>query len=409
MDKTQKITMLASIILVGFVFGVFFHYILGFYLKAPAPFNNFLYPPHAFLCDFKGAFPYIKDFKPYNSVSMWVIYFPLTYIITIPFAFIKNLFLSYLVYISGFLAYFTFMNIKSFKCENLTKLQNFQNIFIITLMSYPFLSLLDKGNFDMFLFILLGFFAYTFNAGKYKPAAILLAVANAIKPFSILFLILFLIKKKYKECFLSIFLSAILVIGGFMIFPDNFFSQIINLLKTLTLFKMTYAVVNTNDYGMGYASSLFMVLKLIFCKITATPIIQPINLVQIYDKLSFLITLITIFFVCREKTFWKQLTLLVCNFLLLPYVTYDYKLVFLFIPVWLFVNSEEKTRFDLIYLILFALLFIPKNIVITLPELSNTATTWFSLSMVINPLIMTFLSLLIIYEQFYGKKEKKSL
>ena len=93
-------------------------------------------------------------------------------------------------------------------------------------------------------------------------------------------------------------------------------------------------------------------------------------------------------------------TLLFLYILSIPYLVNDYKLLFLFIPVWFFVNSKEKSKFDLIYTILFAFLFIPKNIIIDL-----NPTDYFSISILINPIIMILLWGLIIFEQYKVKEE----
>lgn len=408
MDKEKKINLLTTIILIGFVFGIIYHYIWKFYFGSYQALSTFLFPTNGSFCDFWGSFEYIKDLKPYQGdAGLWVTYFPVAYIFTIPFAFIKNLMISYLIYIMPFISYLIYMNIKNFNCKTFSKIQNFQNIFILTFMTYPFLYSLDKGNFDMFMFVILGLFVYAFKKEKYLLAAILLTIENSIKPFTFLFLVLFLIKKRYKEFFLSLILTIILILGGFLIFPDNYLSQVINFLATMMFFKDRYALNIKEDFGMYYASSLFMVLKLIFCKLTLKPIISTVLLTKIYDCFCYVITAVTIFFVCIEKTYWKQLTLLICNFLLLPYITYDYKLMFLLIPIWLFVNTKEKTKFDLAYTICFALLFIPKHILIMQPQLSPTMAKYFSLSIIINPVIMIILTLLIIYERLCirGKSE----
>lgn len=404
MEKSQKVLLLSSIILVGFTIGVIYHYILGFYLHAGEPYNSFLYPPSMAFCDIFGILPYIEDFKPYQDITLWVVYFPLTYIFMLPFAFIKSKILAYWLYISGFIIYLIFMDCKAFYCKNLNKLENFQNIFIITAMSYPVLYNLDKGNFDMYLFIIFGLCVYAFKSEKYFISSVLLAIANAIKPFTILFLILFLLKKKYKEFFLSVILMTLLIIGGFMIFPDNFFNQIIIFIKNIALFKAVYAL--GSSIGIGFSSSLFMPLKVIALHFSTSPSFIA-NFVKLYDYACWVITGITIFFIWKEKVLWKQLTLIICNFLLLPYCTYDYKFIFLFIPIWLFVNEEKKSKFDLAYIILFALLFIPKSIIINFPAISLTESNWVSLSVIINPIIMIMLSLLIIYEQFYKKRDLK--
>lgn len=403
MEKSNKVTLFSSIILIGFTFGVIYHYILAYYMHYGEPFTSFLYQPSWAFCDFFDILSRIKDFKPYQEVTLWIVYFPLAYILMFPFSLIKNSVFSYILYSSGFVLYWVFMSIKCFFCKNLTKIQNVQNIFIIIVLSYPFLNIMDKGNFDMFLFVMMGFWAYTFKDEKYTLSAVILAIINAIKPFSILFLFLYLFKKKYKEFLLSIILSILFVIGGFMIFSNGFFNQINIFLKSLTLFKLIYAIKPV--IRIECSSSLFIPVKAIFLHFsTSTPGV--INFIKIYDKVCYIITAFTLFFVWKEKVFWKQLTLLICNFLLLPYITYDYKLMFLFIPLWLFINETEKFKFDLAYIICFSLLFIPKNIIIILNTIHNNSDNWFPISAIINPLILITLSLLIIYEQYENKKEK---
>lgn len=405
MEKSSKIAVISTILLIGFVFGVFFHYILGFYFGLKDPFNTFLYGPSSAFCDFRELLPFITNFAPYSTPSVWINYFPLAYILLFPFTLIKNPLLAYLIFISGFLTFWIFTNIKIFSCKEMGKIHNFRNIFIISTMCYPVLFVLDRGNFDMYLFIILALSVYAFKSEKYILSAFLLAVENAIKPFPILFLFLFLFKKRYKEFFLSLILTGILVIGGFLVLKGDFFDQIVVLLKSLALFKSAYVIENYNNYGMSHDVSLFFMLKLIFCKSTPQAIISTALLTKLYNFLSVLIIGITLFFTYKEKTFWKQVTLLTCTMLMLPYVVADYKLIFLIIPLWLFISSKEKTRFDLAYAVLFSLLLIPKNIIVITHLTSITASPFFSLAIIINPLILLSLFGLIIFEQLLPKSK----
>lgn len=403
MEKKDKIALFSIITLVGFAFGVIYHYILAFYIHKIGVYESFLYPKEFAFCDFFTILGFIKDLNPYKDAGLWAVYFPLNYIFMLPFAFIKNKILSFFIYISGFLAYWITMNIKMFSCKNLTKIQNVQNIFILTFLSYPVLYCLDKGNFDMYLFVLLGFWTFAFQRGQYKLSAVLLALINAMKPFTVYFLLLYLMKKRYKECALSILLTAFLIIGGFVIIPNNPFQELTMFIENIIFYKQVYT--HSVNVGMAYVSSLYFPLKVLFLHFMFTA--KSVGVFNfVYDIFCQIITIVTLIFVWREKIFWKQLTLLICNFLLLPYCTYDYKLIFLFIPIWLFVNSEEKTKFDFYYLILFAFLLIPKNIIITFPYIHNGGENWLSLSAIMNPIIMILLSLLIIQEQFYEKRVK---
>lgn len=426
MNKENKVLILSNIILVGFLTAVVFHYIMGFYIGFRAPFNSFLYPAYKSFCDFMEILPFVKDFAPYKFVTPWIAYFPLCYIILFPFTLIKNIFVSYLIFISFFMTYLVHMNIKEFSVKSFTKLQNFQNIFIITCLSYPVLYSLDKGNFDLILFILLGLSVYCFKSEKYLLSAVLLALENAMKPFPAMFLFLFLYKKRYKEFLLSIILTGILIVGGFMALKGNFFDQIIVFLKDLGLAKGL--LNNSDNFGLTFTSSFYFPLKWLLCKVSSHPLLKTIVFTNFYNIFFIIMSVITIFFVGREKVFWKQITLLTLFMLMMPYLIYDHKLIFLFIPLWLFVNAKEKSKFDLIYTILFALLFIPKNLIILNspafhdPRLLDFLVggnvffehriywSFISVSVILNPLIMFAFFWLIIIDQIKNQKaETKEL
>lgn len=423
MEKENKINILALIILVGFAVGVVYHYILGFYFGMKAPFNSFVFPAYRAFCDFINILPYVKDFNPYQVVNPWIAYFPLCYIILFPFTLIKSKIIAYLIFLSIFLSFFIPMNIKMLYSKAYSKLQNFQNIFIITFLSYPVLYALDKGNFDLFLFIILAGFVYSFKKEKYMASAVFLALHNAMKPFPILFLLLFLFKKKYKEFFLSIILTILLVIGGFMVLNGNFFDKIVVFIKATCFMDLYY--YNYDNFGLDFTSSLFFPLKWLFCKIGNPPLLTTYTFIKCYNLFFKIMVLFIVFFTWREKVFWKQVTLLTSSMLLLPYLIYDHKLIFLFIPLWLFINSKEKSSFDLAYTILFALLFIPKDFIfINSVAFKNPMLLLFlaggndfiihhiywsfiSLSVILNPIIMLALFTLIIIDQFKKQKNKE--
>lgn len=405
MNKSEKVTLLSIIIVVGFVFAVIYHYILGGYMGLGSPDKSFLFYSPTVGEDFIGMLYIIRDLTPYDHMDCWINYFPLAYLAIYPLTFIKNAMASYLMCLFLFLSFLWGMNFKWLSCGDLTKIENFRNIFIFTLMSYPVLMVADRGNFDMFLFILFTAFIYSFKSEKYLLAAILIAIENACKPFSILFLFLFLFKKKYKEFFISLILTAFLVLGGFLVTKGHFFDQVTTFLLNLIDFKKQYILSNyANNYGMFGSSSLFMALKLLLTRTPHTPIIPLALLAEAYKYLNLFISVVILVFTFKEKIFWKQISLLTLQMLLLPYLTNDYKFIFLFAPIWLFLNSETKSKYDLIYTIFFGLLLIPKSMLIIMPV--SGIGYYYSLSLIINPIIMISLLGLMIFEQIKNKKQE---
>ncbi|MDD3435679.1 MAG: hypothetical protein PHC64_00850 [Candidatus Gastranaerophilales bacterium] len=396
MEKREKVLLLSSIILVGFVIGVIFHYILGFYFGLPEPYKTFLCNSDLIFVDFNNILYFLKNFAPYKEFpNIWINYFPLAYIILFPFTLIKNLVISHILFISIFLSFYIYMNIKFLKCKNLSNLENFQSIFIITFLTYPFLCLLISSNFDMFLFILITIFIYAFKEKKYLFATIMLAISNAIKPLFLIFTFLFLFEKKWKEFFLSLTLTVFFIIGGFFVLKGGFLNNIHAFIINLELFKQ-YFIDNTSSPILG-SSDFFLALKYALC--THNHFISISLLKKIYAFISFFTGIIILLFTLKEKIFWKKTALMIFYLLTMSFVILDYKLIFLFIPLWLFMNTKEKTNFDLIYIILFGLLFIPKKyILIGFFKIILCSKT-------LNPLIMLIFMGLIIFEQLKFKKE----
>lgn len=400
MEKSQKILLISTIVLVGFVVAVIFHYVLGFYMGLGYSFNTFLSEPNRAFDDFTAILPRIKEFAPYSLPANFQNYFPLAYIILMPFAYMQTPILAFVIFALGFIGFFLFFNIKSLKCENFGKIQNFKNIFIMTFLTYPFLCLMDRGNFDMGILVILTGFTYAFYKKNYKIVAILLGISNALKPYSFVFLILFLFEKKYKEFFGSIILSFLLILGGFFLFKGGLFNQL-SIMSQCYVYCENLFILNPTN-GFSNSSSLFMALKFIFCSFNNIISIQ--SLLEIYKYIVAVFTIGTIFFAWREKIFWKRFSILTLYMLIVPHLVFDYKLIFLFIPLWFFINAEEKSKFDKFYAILFALLLIPKRYIILFNAVHGFNLILFST--VINPLLMLSLAGLIIFERFNFRKIK---
>jgi hypothetical protein len=96
---------------------------------------------------------------------------------------------------------------------------------------------------------------------------------------------------------------------------------------------------------------------------------------------------------------WKQVALLIFSFNLLPYISADYKLIHIFIPMLLFINCEKESKFRLLSAILFGLLLIPKAYYHFSGIVSaESGAPDISISIIINPLIMLIFTIAIMYE-----------
>lgn len=387
MNKPDKVFLLSNIIIVGFFIAIIFHYFCANVFKEPFPFNTFLEKPSYFFSDIKYIIEYSADLKPYSPANPMINYFPLIYFFLYPFTFINNYLIVYCIFIAIFLYFMIRQNFKWFYCKEFSKEQNIQNIFILTFMAYPVIYILDRGNIDMLLIILFTSFIYCFSNKSFFKSSFFLAVLNAIKPYFLPFILILIYQKKWKELFLNLFLTVFFVISGFLLLHGNLYSQLAGFKTNLLLFKDIYLYKYL--YGVGTCSSLFQALKLIAYQ-NNFPHVH--SLVVFHGFIIFLATLNIIYFAWKEEVFWKRITLLTLYMSIFPYVIFDYKLLFLFVPLWLFVNTEEKSPFDLVYTILFGLLLIPKKHLIFFP--------FEYFSVIANPTIMLVFMGLIIFEQF---------
>jgi hypothetical protein len=102
-----------------------------------------------------------------------------------------------------------------------------------------------------------------------------------------------------------------------------------------------------------------------------------------------------------EKELWRKVALLALAMILLPQVSPDYKLMHVFIPLFLFINKPAAQRRDVLYTILFALLLIPKSYLrlAPFPEASS--------SLLLNPLIMLALAGVIVSEGIADARRRR--
>ncbi len=431
MEKIKKLNIITSIVLIGFITAVVYHYVLGTVFHLGYPHNTFLFalPFCDFYANYYGFFPE-PIFNPYLQFKQPSNYFPFAMLTLFLFRLIPYVF-SFLFFYAITINYFVFYIYKNIKNDLPPNLHSkvIISTIILSFLTYPFLLLTQVGNNDFLIFIFISLSVYFFIKEKYILSALLLSLPIAMKAFALILIPLFIMKKKYKEvfyCLASVFLltliSLILAEGGFM--PNIIWF----LSKHLPYYSQEYII---KDSGMVCNSSLFGVIKIIiytfndalkpsfislgsFIKL---PILTYYSNADIYDIVSkalkfylpvtALITLTTAVFVTVSKMeLWKKiLLLLICSVLFTP-VASDNKLINLFIPLCLFLNSQNKSKADILYAILFGLILIPKNY---LQFIIPTNCMHFDISVIINPIILLIMYLTVFIDEFYLRQKERSI
>jgi hypothetical protein len=397
MTKEKKIKIFLLIILTGFISSVFYHYILSNYLHKGIPYNTFLFLSNDQFKDFINV---------YHSRSS--VYFPFGNLIINLFCLIKPIELSLiffqLISVSAIFYYF-YKNL-----AERSKLDSITNSVIFCLFSFPILFLIDRANFESFVVIFLGLFIYLYQKGEVNYSVLPLSCAIAMKLFPAVFLVLLFSDRKYRQIGWTIFLVIILTLLSSWILYGGIIEYFSQLAHDTDFYQKFYVI---GDKGTDYGHSLFVLIKLIVLKFN--PVFDISFLLKPYAILVLILFfLISVYITLIEKSFWKKTALLVFAMCLLPYVSANYKLTYLFIPITFFINSNDtdnntalffknklylnKINVDYLYIFLFGLLIIPKNYRLFIDLYDGVY---------LDPIIMIMFSILILFSGLINIKYKR--
>jgi hypothetical protein len=360
MTKEKKTKIFIFIIIAGFISSVFYHYILANYLHKGMPINTFLFLSNDQFMDF------VNVYKAKSSV-----YFPFGNLIINFFCLIKPLNLSLLLFqfisISSVFYYF----FKSLQGK--FDIDSFTNSIIFCLFSFPVLFLIDRANFESFVFVFMGMFIYLYQKGEVNYSIIPLSLAISMKLFPIVFLVLLFSDRRYIQIIWTIILVVIATLASSLILNGSFSNYILQFSHDADFYQKAYVI---GDKGLDFGHSLFGLIKCAVLKIN--PGFDISILLKPYAILVLILFLfISLYVVLIERSLWKKAALLVFSMCLFPYVSANYKLIYLFIPIFIFINENnpdnqsyrlifkkftyKSITIDYIYIALFGLLVIPKN------------------------------------------------
>jgi hypothetical protein len=218
-----------------------------------------------------------------------------------------------------------------------------------------------------------------------------------MKIFPAVLLLLYLPKKKYRELVLSIGITALLTLGSLLLFKGGLKANI-NFLLHGSNFSFSTLVSFLGPGNMVQRGvTLFTFFKIIFLETGWIAKIDMAQFLSIYIKLAALSFIpLAAYVVFVEKILWRRVALLVFSMLLLPQISADYKLMHIYLPMFLFMISDDHSRLDIIYLLIFGLLMIPKDYAYYSHVASDAGASDISISVMINMTIMLLMSGLII-------------
>lgn len=401
----NKIKLVTAIVGGGMFLFLLYSFIVNNYFELGYPYNTFLSSKIDCFMDFYNVNYFVHDFNPYSS-NKNVSYPPFALILAYPFSLFYNYskhgsvsaresvlpVLSYLILVLSFSYFLLKLIYQTIKGNG--KLNDYI-VTVVLFLTYPVFYLLNCGNYIMITFIFLYFFVFYYTTNPRK-SLFFLSAAIAMKIYPIMFILLFLAKKRYRDILSTVVMTGCLSLIPMLLFKGSFYLNIINFINNLLFFS--HGHVNEIQ-NMSWSSSLSGIFKIPIMLSNHGTV--PFDIKLPYLVLVVVLTGIVIFLLKKENDLCRCVIYLLSLQILIMPVSYDYSLIYLYIPLLLLLNKQKDLeREDFFSITVIAILFIPKSYGILFHDWIWTV----SIQSFITPLLLL---LLIIYP--FSKRMSKGL
>jgi len=393
MDREQKTSWIVFIVLVGFIAAVAAHYVLGQYVLRGYPFTTFLFSPqdigypgqpnivgvHHF-GDFyepwvtsQGPHPYV-DF-PLTFASS---YFPVTHILLFPLAQLP-LTVALVLYLVVFVALF---GATIFRHVAGSRLSRVQATIVLTVCSTPVLFLVDRANIEGVLFLLLAAMLLAYRRERIYVAAVLLAVPIAMKGSAGVFWLLFLMDGHIRAFLVSVATCAGMTLLSLLILPGAIADNVSGLRTALDVIT---SAAGEGTFGLRHSAGLKAAINVL------SHVDEHFNFFVVNYRFVGLALLLAVAaaLLALRPILWQRVALVSAAMILVPSLSYEYRMIHLYLPLLLFLVAERR-RGDALFVVLFGLLLVPKGLPVLFADVN--------LGTVVNPLLLLILMAAIVVD-----------
>lgn len=361
----NKVKLIATIIGGGMFLFLLYSFVVNNYFELNYPYNTFLCSEIDSFMDFYNVNEFVCKFDPY-APGRDVSYPPFALILAYPF----SLFFKYsrygplparesLLAVSSYLI--LFISFSWFLLKSIyhtVKGDDRLNDFIYTAIlffTYPVFYMFDRGNYIMITFVFLYLFVYYYTVSPNK-SLYFLSAAIAMKIYPILFIFIFLIDKRYRDIWKVAKITFCFSIIPMLLFRSDFFSNITSFINNLLFFSKGYV---NEIQNLSWSSSLSGIIKIPVMLFNQGTV--PFDVKILFLLLAAILVGIVLFLLKKEVQLDRRITYLISLQILIMPVSYDYNLIYLYIPLLLFLKkSRILEREDYFSIVIIALLFVPK-------------------------------------------------
>jgi hypothetical protein len=227
-----------------------------------------------------------------------------------------------------------------FRALNMIRKKNSASPYVLAslVLSYVFFFSIERGNTIILAAAFVGFFICYYdseNKNEKILAVISLALATSLKVYPILFGFLYFEKKQYREMFLSLFSTILLVFLPFLFFKRG----LANIPKIISNIQLM-----TGEYSFTQSFPRFSLSHLFFNVFTKLKFADGIilSLAEFAKIVTILISFVSIVFSCLVRNKWLKISLLSLTLVFLPADSGWYCGLYMFPMIVLFFLTLEK-------------------------------------------------------------------
>jgi hypothetical protein len=410
MNREEKIKRISLIILISFLISVLYHWILGASsFSLSFPYNTFLTSKAMRFSDFTNVYDCVRSLDPYVSYERYT-HLPIMPIILYPIT-LFSLNTALIILLVSFIIYHVLYVYGHLKGED----ENYLYIIIISFLTFPFMFTFDRANPEILTYIVITVFFYYYQRKQYTISSLLLGVAIAMKLFPAALIILFIYRKQYKQIIYAVLTSIILNCTSLLLFESGMSKSLNALMSNLSFYQLHYVQYYS---GLWWSHSLWGLFKVAYHGVSELIFDNPgFSGLKYFTKpyiafVLILFGLVSYYTIYKEEIFWRKIALIIFVMNLFPFCSGGYKMMYVYIPLLFFVNSEPGKK-DMLYCLLFALLMIPKHY-LPLPWMPPYSISgepedlWAFSEIVIDPLLMLIFAGVIIWDGIKVQKVKLS-
>ncbi len=279
---------------------------------------------------------YFAKSEVYDYDKSYMTHFSETTVIYVFFAAITTAALSLIIY-----------NIK--KGNTATKIW----FLFLCLFSAPVMYNYERGSIIVLALIFLFLFVYNYDSDKKSlrhASLVFLALAVAIKPYALIFIVLLLREKRFKDSLLEVLYSALLYI------VPAFFTGGLSVIGKM-FEKIPDYINQIQEAGAAYRTDIFGGLDILSFSLGYTPLSNDSPVKYIIWAIL-VISLVVCGFISKSK--WKRVLALTLVVIAGPFAELETSLLLLFVPLVLCLDSdEERKAMDMVHIFLFVLIMAP--------------------------------------------------